>query len=291
MTRFDAARRAAFVEDALAALTGRPADLLPFDAVRERLRLRRLVDRGVQEVPLSRIRGSLGRDREFSRAFFPRSEASRERWEAVRALAVGAQGFPPVELYRVGDVDFVVDGHHRVSVARALGSPSIEARVKEFVTPVPLPSDASLEDVLSREGLADFLEATGLFPETPDDYRVTEPGSYDRLLAHVATHRWYLGLDWGRPFAWEEAVASWRDLVYRPIVDAVRGSGVLEEFPGRTATDVYLFVADHLHHLRQRYGARAVSPSRAVRHFRLSRRPGHRRGRLLDWWTGPRTGR
>lgn len=288
MSRFDAARRAALAHDVLAALTGRPADLLPFEAVKERLHLRRIVDRGIEEVPLDRIRGSVGRDREFNRAFYPREEMLRERWDDVRGLAEGTAGFPPVELYRVGDVDFVVDGHHRVSVARSLGAESIEARVREFVSPVPLPADASLEDVLSREGLVDFLEATGLAAEEPDAYRVTEPGGYDKLLDHVAVHRFYLGLSWRRPFSWDESVASWRDLVYRPMVEAIRRSGLLDELPARTETDAYLFVMDHLHNLRKRWGTRATRPSRAVAHFRLTLPRPSRVGRLLDWWTGRR---
>jgi hypothetical protein len=116
---FDAARRTALMQDLLAAARGRPADLLPFADVKEKLRLTSLVDRGVQEVPLSRIVGTLGRAKEFNRAFLPRDEALRERWDDVRDLAEGPHGFPPVELYRVGNVDFVVDGHHRVSVARS----------------------------------------------------------------------------------------------------------------------------------------------------------------------------
>jgi len=82
------------------------------------------------------------REREFNRAFLPREEKLRERWEDLEELALGARGFPPVELYRVGDVDFVVDGHHRV---------------KEFVTDVPLDPGASIEDVILKEGLARFL--------------------------------------------------------------------------------------------------------------------------------------
>jgi hypothetical protein len=262
--RFDRARRAALMGDLLRLLRGRPVDLLPLDEVRERLRLRSLVERGAQEVQLDSIVGSLGRGRDFSRAFLPRSEALRQRWEAVKALAEGPRGLPPVELYKVGQAYFVVDGHHRVSVARALGAPAIEARVREYLTPAALSPDASLAELLLEQGRADFLQATGLAPESTDEFRTTEPRGYERLLEHVSGHRYYRGLELRRPVTWEEAVSSWRDAVFRPMAEAIRGSGILEEFPGRTETDLYLFTMDHLHHLRRRYAPGTVEPAEAV---------------------------
>ena len=172
MSRFDAARRAALMQDLLRPLRGQPADLLPFDAVREGLRLGHLLDRGVMEVPLDQIVGSLGRERDFTREFLPRDEALRERWEELEELAVGTAGFPSVELYRVGEAYFVVDGHHRVSVARSLGAPAIEARVQEFLSPVTLSPDESLEEVLAKHNLAEFCEITGLAQDAPGRLRL-----------------------------------------------------------------------------------------------------------------------
>ncbi|HEX9148638.1 MAG TPA: hypothetical protein VF958_05685, partial [Thermoanaerobaculia bacterium] len=244
MTRFDVARRTALVQDLLAQARGRPTDLLPFDAVREKFRLRRLVDRGIQEVPLERIAGTVQREREFNRAFLPRDESLRDRWQEIEGLAEGAKGFPPVELYRVGETDFVVDGHHRVSVARSLGASTIEAHVKEFETAVPLDPTSSIEDVVLKEGLSDFLETTGLSPERPDEFRTTEANGYERLIDHINVHRHFRGVNERREIPWPEAVRSWRDTVYRPMIERIETSGVLEEFPGRTPTDLYLFTMD-----------------------------------------------
>ena len=284
MTRFDAARRAALIQDLLAQVRGDSADLLPFEIVREKFRLQNPVDRGVQEVPLDRIVGTVQREREFNRAFLPRGEALRGRWEEIEGLAEGAKGFPPVELYRVGGSHFVVDGHHRVSVARAMGASTIEARVKEFTAPVVLPPDASVEDVVSRQGLAAFFETTGLSQEKPDEFRTTEPNGYERLLDHVNVHRHFRGDDERREIPWPEAVRSWRDTVYRPMVGRIEESGILGEFPGRTATDLYLFTMDHLHYLRQRYGEAGARPSRVLEHFRLSRRPKKGLAETLRRW-------
>lgn len=277
---FQAARRAAVMSDLLAVLSRRPTDLLPFETVRRELGLRHLLDRGVQTVPLDRIVGTLGRPGEFNRAFLPRGEAQRERWDRLMDLAEGSQGFPPVELYQVGHVYFVVDGHHRVSVARALGSPSIEAHVTEFLTPVPLEPGVSLADVLLRKGLGAFLDATGLIPENPDEYRATVPDGYPRLLEHIRVHGYYKGIEEGRDIPWPEEVASWRDNVYRPMIAVIRASGILEEFPGRTETDLYLFVMDHLHHLRERYQNPAVRPDAAMEDFEQTQIPRKPPG----WW-------
>jgi hypothetical protein len=291
VTRFDAARRAALIQDLLGVLKGRPVDLLPFDRVRAGLRLRHMVDRGMQDVQLDRIVGTMGREREFNREFLPREEALRDRWEEVEGLAEGPAGFQPVELYKVGEAYFVVDGHHRVSVAHSLGVPTIEALVKEFLTPVPISPDASIEEVLLQRGLADFLETTGLVPEGPDDFRVSEPNGYERLLEHITVHRYYRGVETGRGQAWPEAVVSWRDTVYRPMVDAIRRSRIMEEFPKRTETDLYLFVMDHLHHLRERYAPKPVAPTLAVRHFRFFYTAGPGLGeRLRSWWRRLRSG-
>jgi hypothetical protein len=202
----------------------------------------------------------------------------------ISRISLSGRAFPPVELYRVGDVDFVVDGHHRVSVARSQGAQTIEARVKEFVTDVPLDSGASIEDVILKEGLARFLDATGLVPSSADEFRVTAPNGYERLLDHISVHRYYRGIELARPVSWDEAVRSWYETVYRPMIETIRRSRILQQFPDRTETDLYLFTMDHLHRLRRRYGP-AFPLSRAVRHFELSLVT--RKGalaRLRLWW-------
>jgi hypothetical protein len=278
------------MSDLLSLVRQRPRDLLPFEEVRDRLRLRHVVDRGTYDVPLGKIVGTFGRRGEFNRAFLPRSEALRERWEDVKDLAEGASGFPTVELYLVGDAYFVVDGHHRVSVARSLGAPSIEAHVLEFATPVPLGADASLEDVLQKEGLADFLETTGLVPSSPDEFRVTHPGDYAEMLEHVAVRRYFMGLELARDVSWEEAVRSWYETLFRPMTETIRASGVLEDFPRRTEADLYLFTARHLHELRTRFGD-GVAPGRAVEHVRLTmRRDRAARARVRKEMEGPDDG-
>jgi hypothetical protein len=276
---FDAARRAAFMSDLIRPLLRRPTHLLPFEAVRAGLAPAGFVERGVHDVEIAKIVGSLDRGEEFTRAFLPRHDSMRERWDEVRRLAEGPRGFPPVDLYRVGEVYFVVDGHHRISVARALGTAMIEARVREYSAPVELGPEAGpadLERAVLARARADFLLASGI-AAAPGELVASEIGAYHRLLDHLATHRYFLGLDEGRDVSWAEAAASWRWTVFQPMVEAIRSSGILQDFPGRTETDLYLFTMDHLHALRQRFGP-GVPPEQGVA---AAPRPagGGRRGR------------
>ena len=98
-------------------------------------------------------------------------------------------------------------------------------------------------------------------------------------------HRYYRGIETGRGVTWGEAVASWYDAVYRPMIAAIRRSGVMEGFPGKTQTDLYLFTMDHVHNLRERYAPKPVPFSVAVRHFKFLYPGGHRLSdRLRSWW-------
>ena len=289
---FDRARRAAFVSDLMRLLQGRPRELLDFDHVQERLQLRGVVDRGLQEIPLDRIVGTLGRAREFNRLFLPRQDAMRERWQRVAELAEGALGFPPIEVYQVGDAYFVIDGHHRVSVARRFGAEVIEAFVKAFETRVPLSPSASADEVIRKEGLARFLETTRLEPRDGEEFLTTVGNGYELLLEHISVHRYYLGLDRGYPIAWEDAVTLWYQDLYRPVIDLIERSGVCELVEGRTPTDLYLFVMDRLHSLREHYGQPDAGPEDAVEELSKQHRdadPGLGR-RVRSWLGRPRDG-
>ena len=105
---------------------------------------------------------------------------------------------------------------------------------------------------------------------------MTHPGDYAEMLEHVAVHRYFLGLDLSRDVSWDEAVRSWYETLFRPMTETIRASGILDDFPGRTEADLYLFTARHLHDLRQRWGD-DVAPGRAIKHLRLQTQNGAER--------------
>ncbi|HID86945.1 MAG TPA: hypothetical protein EYP55_06140 [Anaerolineae bacterium] len=251
---FDRARRQAFIQDILALIRRRPTDLLPFEEVRARLRLRSRTYRGLQQIPLDKIVGSVGRYRDFTRAFFPRYEEMRARWQRVDQL-VRLGGLPPIEVYKVGEVYFVKDGNHRVSVARQQKAETIEAHVWEYLTKVPLTPEDDLDDLLIKQEYAEFLAHTRLDVLRPEQrIEFTTPGRYRALEEHIAVHRYYLGQEQGREIPYEEAVVSWYDNVYLPVVQAIRQREILKEFPGRTEADLYVWIMDHLYYLKEQYG-------------------------------------
>ena len=134
LEQFRTARRRATVERILAWLRRRSADLLCYRQVRDRLRSQASRQLGVQEIPLEAIVGSVERCSDYTRAFMPLKDSDQRRWMRVMEAAMAALDLPPIHAYRVGDIYFVVDGHHRVSVARLRGLTHIAARVVDVQT-------------------------------------------------------------------------------------------------------------------------------------------------------------
>ena len=265
---FTHARRRVMFQRVLGFLTGhQAADLLSFDHVRDKLKIRSQHYAGTQEIPLDKVVGSVGRYQEFNRAFLPTQEYVRERWKRVYTVAHGATGFPPIDVYKIGELYFVRDGHHRVSVLKELGATTIEATVIELDTPIHLSPDVGDEDLDLKEEYADFLRATDLDTLRPDQaIEFTLPGQYQKLLVHIAGHRYFLGIQEQREIPYPEAVARWYDEVYQPVVEVVGEAQILDEFPGRTEADLYLWIIEHRHYLSERYG-QEVSLDRAASEF------------------------
>ena len=243
---FARARSRAFLRDLWALLSGKQNSLLSYDEVKGKLRIGGPIYRGIRTVEVAKIVGSVNRYRDFDDAFLPARNTIADRWTRVDRAFYEDISLPPVVLYKVGDIYFVVDGHHRVSVAREQGQEFIEAEVRECKVKVPVGTDLRPEDLEILGAKVEFLERTGLDRVRPDaQVELTVPDGYSRMLEHIAVHRYFMGLDQKRDIAEEEAVAHWYDTVYLPIVKVIRERGVLEEFPGRTLGDLYLRVLDH----------------------------------------------
>ena len=252
---FMRARRAAEIERLIGRLTGKSVDLLSYEEVRQHLRLQRLAPRGLQDVPLDAIIGSVDRYTDFSRNFLPWHDAQRERWTRVKLATEDLVGLPPVELYKVGSAYFVKDGHHRISVARQMGTPMIQAYVTEVDTPVSITPDLKMEDLVLKAEYAAFLEATRLHETRPEaNLEVTAAGRYQELEEHIAVHRYFMGQEEQREISFYEAATHWYDTVYLPVIEAIREYRLLKRFPKRTETDLYLWVSEHRDELQKALG-------------------------------------
>jgi len=236
---YERAHSRVFLNDVAAFLGRQSNTLLSFEQVRDLLPISGQVDRGLQQVPLDAIRGSVDRYRDFDRNFLPRNPATRQRWERLDRAALAGEYVPPVQLYQVGNVYFVKDGNHRVSVARERGQAFIDANVIELEAPVPIGSLEALEEWIRQEDAVAFLSSTQLLKVRPEaQVLVTLPGQYEQLLEHIEVHRWFLGIEAAREIPYLDAVASWYDRVYLPIVEGIREAGMLREFPERTEADL-----------------------------------------------------
>ena len=258
---FQAARQRAAVQEVLARFTRKSNRLLSYDDVAEKLKLRLRTERGVQQVPLDAIIGSVGRYTDFTRTFLPRQVKDLQRWARVKAAMEDGVDMPPIEVYKVGEAYFVVDGNHRVSIAREEGSPTIAAHVIEFSTPIQLMPDVQPDDLIIQAEYAAFLDATHLHEARPNvDLRVTSCCQYDRLMEEIRISQYVLE-EQGRQhippvqtMSLPDAAALWYDTTYIPLAEAIRDRGLLRGFPGRTITDLYIWISENRAALEEELG-------------------------------------
>ena len=243
---FREARRKAAMQGIMARITGKSTELLSYEEVRQKLRALESGKKTLRDIPLDAIVGSVGRYTDFSRDFLPLYDNDQDRWARVMAETTGLVGLPPIDVYQIGEVYFVLDGNHRVSVARQLGAASIQAYVTEVRTRVNITPDAQPDDLIIKAEQTEFLEQTQLDRLRPDtDFTTTNPGQYPILLEHIEVHRYFMGIDEHRKITYAEAVGHWHDEVYRPIIQIIRERGILMHFPERTEADLYLWISRH----------------------------------------------
>lgn len=252
---FRRARRQAALQHVYNRMTGKSDELLSYDDVRRALKAKTQIERGLQEIPLDSIVGSVGRYTDFTRGFLPLSDNMEERWAKVYQVATDGTGWPPIQVYQIGDAFFVLDGNHRVSVARQLEMNTIQAFVTEIITKIPLSTDTKPDELICKSRYAEFLERTDLDKLRPKaDLSVTAPGAYRILDEHIHVHHYYMGLNQQRDIPFKDAVTSWYDNVYMPIIQIVREKGLLHDFPNRTGTDLYIWVSQYQSELEEELG-------------------------------------
>ena len=221
------ARRRAILARLAVRLRLEPDDvevIMPYDEVVEALGFvseRRL---GLQVVPISAIVGTVDRERDFDRHFRPR------RGEAL----------PPVALYKIGEIYFVRDGHHRVSVACALGHEDIDAYVTEMITRVGIDHPITLADLPLKSHERVFFERVPLPEEARSEIRLSDPWDYANLAESVEAWGFRAMQKSGEALDRERTARLWLETEYRPVVEALREAGLIGS---STETEAYLRVA------------------------------------------------
>ncbi|MDR3193121.1 MAG: transcriptional regulator [Treponema sp.] len=255
--------------------------LLSFNDVKEILRPRNQVYRGMQVVPIKNIIGSEGRYRDFNKFFLPRANHLRHRWERVDMANLKDITLPVIQLYEIGGVYFVRDGNHRVSVARLKGVELIDAEVTSLASEISIKPGMTAEEmktaVINYEKKI-FYEKTEFGKLTGcGDLDFTMPGRYDVIYNHILVHKYYINQDKEEEISFPEALVSWYNEVYLPIINIIREQWLTLNFPGRSPSDLYVWIVKHWDFLKKKYGA--YSLSEAARDFSV--KYGRSRGRFF----------
>jgi hypothetical protein len=221
-------------------LRGEPGDvnvILPFEEVVAALGRTSERQLGLQVVPLDAIVGTVDRTRDFDRQFRPTSGRVRARWERIAAAMRRGESLPPIDVYRIGDLHFVRDGHHRVSVARALGRRDIDAYVTDVTTRVAVDGNLRVSDLLLKDHERLFGERVPLPLAARERIRVSDPWDYSVLAEGVEAWGFRVMQDRGAFMDRERVAAEWYEREYVPVVAMLRDAGLIG--PG-TEADSYL---------------------------------------------------
>jgi hypothetical protein len=213
--------------------------ILPFDDVVAALGRLEERDAGLQVIPLDAIVGTVDRLQGFDRHFRPTTPQVRARWERIAAAMRRGEAMPPIDVYRVGEVYFVKDGHHRVSVSRALGRHDIDARVTEVVTRVGAGRDLLRADLPLKSHERVFFERVPLPREARERVRPSDPWHYARLAEGIEAWGWRSTQERGQLMDRKELARRWYEEEYVPVVTLLRDAGMLGQ---GTEADAYMRV-------------------------------------------------
>jgi hypothetical protein len=242
-TDFLRARRRAALGAMVARLRGEPDDvrlILPYEEVVAALGYVSEHFAGKAVVPLDAIVGTVDRGRDFDRSFRPTSGRVRSRWEHIATAMRRGEAMPPVDLVRIGQIYFVRDGHHRVSVARALGHADIDALVTEVVTRLGAERAITVEELPFKSHERVFFERVPLPDNARSEIELTDPWDYGRLAESVEAWGFRTSQDRGEPINRRETAYLWLENEYRPVVEMLRGADLIGT---TTETEAYMRVS------------------------------------------------
>jgi hypothetical protein len=237
--------------------------ILPFDEVVKALGRRGERYLGQQTIDLDSIVGTVDRGREFDRRFNPTSGRVRPRWERINTAQRKGQAMPPIDVYRIGELHFVKDGHHRVSVARALGHKDIDAYVTEIITELGAGREIRIRDLPLKSHQRLFYERVPLPADARAEIKLSDEWRYAAIAEAIEAWGFRVSQERGVLLSRSEVAEEWYDDEYRPVVEMLREADLIRH--GMTETEAYMRVA-HLRYLLLRTHEWDDAVIEAVRH-------------------------
>ena len=255
---FSKARNKAWINEMQHVMHPDKKRLLSLNDVKKILKPKNEVYIGLKTVPIKKIVGSEGRYNDFDNRFLPRSNELKQRWVNVDQAHLSDIVLPPIQLYELGGLYFVRDGNHRVSVAKTQGVEFIDAEVISLQSEVQLPPDVRLDTLLAaviRYEKRVFYNETH-FGDLTDywDLDFTEAGRYDVIYNHILVHKYYINEQQHTEIDFSDALISWFQTVYLPVIAVIDKYKLLSNFKDRTKSDIYVWIVKHWDRLKQKNG-------------------------------------
>ncbi len=255
---FARARNKALFNEIQHLLTPEEAAMISLKAVRKVIKTQSETYIGMKVIPIDKIVGSEGRYKDFDNQFFPKRSIIRERWEHVDEAVIKDIVLPPIKVYELGGLYFVRDGNHRVSVAKAKGVEFIDAEVVSLQTEIKLSPARTLNGMM-KQIIA--YEKRNFYFETNfgdiTDYWVLDfstAGQYDVIYNHILTHKYFINQNQKDEIPMEDAILSWFNNVYLPVVTTIQKYRIMKYFRKNTVSDLYVWIIKYYDELKKKFG-------------------------------------
>ena len=255
---FAKARNKALFNEIQHFLKPEEAAMISFRDIKELLKPQNQTNIGMQVIPIEKIVGSEGRYIDFDNQFFPKNTFIKERWEHVDEAVIKDIILPPIKVYELGGLYFVRDGNHRVSVAKSKGVEFIDAEVVSLQSEIRLPPVRSLtgmiKEIISYEKRNFYFETS--FGDITDywclDFSTT--GQYDVIYNHILTHKYFINQNQEKEISIEDAITSWFNTVYLPVIHTIDKYKIMKYFKHRTKSDLYVWIIKYFDELKRKFG-------------------------------------
>lgn len=255
---FARARNKALFNEIQHLLTPEEAAMISLKAVRKVIKTQSETYIGMKVIPINKIVGSEGRYRDFDNQFFPKRSIIKERWEHVDEAVIKDIDLPPIKVYELGGLYFVRDGNHRVSVAKSKGVEFIDAEVVSLQTEIKLSPARTLngmmKQIISYEKRNFYFETN--FGDITDYWVLdfSTAGQYDVIYNHILTHKYFINQNQTEEIPMEDAILSWFNNVYLPVVTTIQKYKIMKYFRKNTVSDLYVWIITFYDELKKKFG-------------------------------------